>query len=144
MRVGIVGLAILGALAACDASTASLSNEYALIQHQTQWEHRDFHSYTYDYLNSEPIGAANAHVTVVADAVTGVIEVTTGLPPDRPLAIPTIDSLFVYAQFLLSQKNTTVHLEFDSQLGYPTHVSAFDRNPGGGYNATVSNLQPTR
>ena len=139
----MVGFGILGFLAACDSTTGSLSNEYALVLHRAQWEHRGFHSYTYDYRNSEPLGAADAHVTVVADVVTGVIDVSTGQPPDRSVSVPTIDSLFVDAQAFLSQTNTTVRLEFDSQLGYPTHVSAFNRNPGGGYNATVSNLRPT-
>ncbi|MEP7085982.1 MAG: DUF6174 domain-containing protein [Gemmatimonadota bacterium] len=145
MRSFVVGLAVLGSLAACDATSAT-SNAVALelLQHQTQWANRSFHSYTYDYHNSAPLGNANVHVTVTADTVSSVIDADTGLPPEVTLVIPTIDGLFLYAHSFLSEKGATVNLEFDSVLGYPTHLSAFNNNPGGGYDATVSNLHPTQ
>ncbi|MEO7039888.1 MAG: DUF6174 domain-containing protein [Gemmatimonadaceae bacterium] len=144
MRSFVVGLAVLGSLAACDSTTAnSNSSQLQLAQHQAQWEHRSFHSYTYDYLNRALLGNANVHVTVTADTVSSVINVDTGVPPEIPVSVPTIDGLFLYAHTVLGEKGATVILEFDSQLGYPTRVSAFSNNPGGGYDATVSNLQPT-
>ncbi len=144
MRSFVVGLAVLGSLAACDSTTAnSNTGQLQLAQHQAQWEHRSFHSYTYDYHNSEPIGNANVHVTVTADTVSSALDVVTGMPPQNGVIVPTIDGLFLYAHTILGEKGATVTLDFDSQLGYPTHVSAFDNNPGGGYDATVSNLHPT-
>lgn len=142
MRSFVVGLAVLGSLAACDSSTATNANPLTLAQRQAQWEHRSFHSYTYDYVNAAPIGNANVHVTVTADAVTSVIDATTGAPPLFDLHIPTVDGLFSIAQSVIGQKHTTVTLEFDSHFGYPTQVSAFSNNPGGGYDAHASNLQP--
>ncbi|MDQ2930175.1 MAG: DUF6174 domain-containing protein [Gemmatimonadota bacterium] len=143
MRSFVVGLALLGFLAACDSTTTnSNSGQLQLAQHQAQWEHRSFHSYTYDYHNSAAIGNANVHVTVTADTVSSLIDVSTGMPPEIPVNVPTIDGLFLYAHSLLGEKGATVTLEFDSQLGYPTRVSAFDNNPGGGYDARVSNLHP--
>lgn len=144
MRSFVVGLAVLGSLAACDSTTAnSNASQLQLAQHQAQWEHRSFHSYTYDYHNSAPLGNANVHVTVTADTVSSVLDVVTGMSPQNGLIVPTIDGLFARAHAILGEKGATVTLEFDPQLGYPTRVSAFNNNPGGGYDATVSNLHPT-
>lgn len=142
MRSFVVGLAVLGSLAACDSTTASNANPLVLAERQAQWNHRSFHSYSFDYVNAEPIGQANVHVIVTADAVTSVIDATTGLPPQLNLNVPTIDGIFDIARGVIDQKHSTVTLEFNSEFGYPSHVSAFDNNPGGGYNARVSNLQP--
>lgn len=142
MRSFVVGLAILGSLVACDSTTASNANPLTLAQREAQWEHRSFHSYTFDYVNNAPLGHANVHVVVTADAVTSVIDATTGEAPEFDVTIPTIDGLFAIARSVVGEKNATVQLEFDSHFGYPTQISAFNNNPGGGYDAHASNLQP--
>lgn len=144
MRSFVVGLVVLGTLVACDSTTASNANLVTLAQRQAQWEHRAFHSYTFDYANTAPLGRANLHITVKADVVTSVIDATTGMAPEFPEFEPTIDSMFAIAHSVVGAKHATIELEFDSQFGYPTHVSAIDDNPGGGYDAHMSNLQPTR
>jgi hypothetical protein len=144
MRSFVVGLAILGSLAACDSTTASGSTSLlALEQHQAQWEHRSFHSYSFDYQRSG-IGFANAHVIVTNDVVTSVDD---SVPRGIPVLLsdyPTIDSLFTTTRSFFGVGHVSVNVDYDAQLGYPKEVSAFSvpANPGGGYQVSVSNLQP--
>jgi hypothetical protein len=146
MRPFVVCLAVLASLTACDgsSSTSATGIGLELSIHKAQWAKRGFHDYAYDYANAGPIGAANVHVTVRADTVESLIDATTGMAPAFPLSVPTIDALFGIADAALGAKHTTVKLEFDSQFGYPTLVSAVDDNPGGPFVARVSNLQPTQ
>jgi len=141
MRSFVVGMALLGSLAACDSTTANSNTSLtALARHQAQWDHRSFHSYSFDYQRAG-IGTANVHVVVTADVVTSVIDATTGQPPIVAVDAPTIDSLFATARTFYDD-DVTLELEFDSQFGYPTRVFATGNNPGGGYEVQVSNLQP--
>lgn len=146
MRPFLVCLAVLASLAACDgsSSTSATGIGLELSIHEAQWSKRSFHDYTYDYVNAGPLGRANVHVTVRADTVASLIDATTGMAPEFPLSVPTIDALFGIAGAALSAKHTTVYLDFDSHFGYPTLVSAVDDNPGGPFVARVSNLQPTQ
>ena len=143
MRSFVVGLALLGTLAACDSATANNSSTLSLSEHQAQWENRSFHSYSFDYLRAG-IGSANVHVVVTNDAVTSVSDASTGVAPVVSLDIPPIDALFATAHTLTGQKHVELDFQFDSQLGYPTLLSAFavPANPGGGYEVRVSNLHP--
>jgi len=143
MRSFVVCLAACVALSACDG-TAATSNVSVLdlSRHQAQWSRQGIHSYTYDYLNAGPLDRANVHVTVQADTVVSLIDATTGMAPEFAVSVPTIDGLFAFAHTVLGEKGETVNLEFDSQLGYPTLVSASNNNPGGPFVAHVSNLHP--
>jgi hypothetical protein len=142
MRSFVVCLLASVALAACESTTANNASLTALEKSQAEWQHRSFHSYSFDYLRFG-VGAADAHVVVTNDVVTSVIDASTGQPPQDAAAIPTIDALFTTAHTLAEQSHTHVDFEFDSQLGYPTHVTAYTlpANPGGGYQVIVSNLQ---
>jgi len=145
MRSFVVWLAACVALSACDGSTSTGSSNVSLVdlaQHEAQWSRQAIHSYTYDYLNAGPLGAANVHVTVQADTIASLIDATTGMAPEFAVSVPTIDGLFTIAHSVLGQQGMTVQLEFDSQFGYPTLVSASDNNPGGPFVAHVSNLHP--
>ena len=147
MRTFVVCLAVMGSLTACDGSSSTSAvhgNRLPLSMHEAQWAKRGFHDYAFDYTNAGPIGAANVHVTVRADTVASLIDATTGMAPAFPVFAPTIDALFGVADAALSAKHTTVNLEFDSQFGYPTLVSAANSNPGGPFVARVANLQPTQ
>jgi len=137
----------MGSLTACDGSSSTGAfhgNRLELSMHEAQWAKRGFHDYTFDYTNEGPLFEANVHVTVRADTVASLIDATTGMAPQFPVFVPTIDALFGIADAALSAKNTTVNFEFDSQFGNPTLVSAWDNNPGGPFVATVANLQPTQ
>jgi Family of unknown function (DUF6174) len=147
MRSFVVCLAACVALSACDGSTSTGStnvNLLELAQHEALWSQQGFHSYTYDYLNAGPLGAANVHVTVQADTIASLIDATTGMAPEFAVSVPTIDGLFTIVHGVLGEKNMSVHLEFDTAFGYPTLVSASDNNPGGPFVAHVSNLHPVQ
>jgi Family of unknown function (DUF6174) len=147
MRAFVVCLVACAVLSACDGSSSTGSSNVSLMdlaQREAQWSQRGFHSYTYDYLNAGPLGAANVHVTVQADTVASLIDATTGMAPEFAVSVPTIDGLFTIAHSVLGQKGMTVQLEFDSQFGYPTLVSASNDNPGGPFVAHVSNLHPVQ
>jgi hypothetical protein len=142
MRSFVVGLAMLGAFTACSSATDSNTSDLVLNGYQAKWDSNELHSYTYDYNSLGALRGINAHVTVVNDSVTSVIDASTGLPPDFPETVPTIDQLFADAHSILSEHFASVHFDFDKKLGYPTLVSASNNTPGGPYIARVSNLQP--
>ena len=146
MRSLVVCLAACVALSACDGSTSTGSNVnlLELAQREAQWSQEGIHSYNYDYLNAGPLGAANVHVTVQADTIASLIDATTGMAPEFTVSVPTVDGLFSIAHSVLGQKGMRVQLEFDSHLGYPTLVSASDKNPGGPFVAHVANLHPAQ
>jgi hypothetical protein len=144
MRSFVVCLLASVAMAACDSTTANSASLTSLEQSQAVWQHRSFHSYSFDYIRFG-VGSADAHVVVTNDVVTNVIDAATSAPLAAADA-PTIDALFATAHSYAEQKHTRVDFEFDSQLGYPTHLIAYALpvNPGGGYQVSVSNLQPTQ
>ena len=48
MRTFVVCLAVVASLVACSEPTGNGSaTELSLVQHEIQWSHRDFHSYSF-------------------------------------------------------------------------------------------------
>ena len=143
MRAPIVCLLIGVALVACDTTRpVSDADRAALQAHETQWGQRDFHSYEFDYSESQLNTNYNVHITVVNDTVSNVIDKNTGQPPAVPRTWPTIDALFNEADFAVQESGISVSLEYDDQYGYLTLFSITDNNPGGSFLARASNLQP--
>jgi hypothetical protein len=143
MRSIVVCLAMAASLAACDSTRpVSDSDREALQAHEMQWEQRDFHSYEFDYSESQLNTNFNVHITVVNDTVATVIDMNTGQPPAVPKSWPTIDALFNEANFAVNQDDISVSIEYNEQFGYPTLLSLTDNSPGGGFLARASNLQP--
>jgi len=143
MRSIVVCLAVAASLAACDTTRpVSDADRAALEAHETQWGERDFHSYEFDYSESQLSTNYNVHITVTNDTVSNVIDKNTGQPPAVPRSWPTIDALFNQADFAVQEGDISVSLEYDEQYGYPTLISFTDSSPGGGFLARISNLQP--
>lgn len=144
MRAVIVSLLAVVSLAACDTTRpVSAADRAALQAHETQWGQRDFHSYEFDYSESQRSTNYNVHITVVDDTVSEVIDTRTGQPPVVPRSWPTIDALFNEADYAVSRNGVSVSLEYDDQYGYPTLFSVTDNSPGGSFLARISNLTPT-
>lgn len=144
MRSFIVCCAAMLSLVACESSTGlSLTEQHALAQHQTQWDHRTFHSYTFVYAEQSLGFRPTVRITVHNDAVVSAIDISTGEPADAAYVWPTIDGLFAIARADMNASGVAVSIHYDPQLGYPTDLSAESHpaNPGGGFFATVSNLQ---
>jgi hypothetical protein len=143
MRSIVACLAVAASLAACDTTRpVSDADRAALQAHEMQWGQRDFHSYEFDYSESQLSTNFNVHITVVNDTVTNVIDKNTGQPPTVPRTWPTIDALFNEADFAVRESDISVSLEYNDQYGYPTLFSITGNNPGGNFLARVSNLQP--
>jgi hypothetical protein len=144
MRAVMFCLLAIVSLGGCDTSRPVSDADRAELQaHETQWGQRDFHSYEFDYSESQLSTNYNVHITVVNDTVADVIDTHTGQPPAVPRTWPTIDALFNEADFAVNESGITVSLEYDDQYGYPTLFSITDNNPGGSFLARVSNLTPT-
>jgi hypothetical protein len=144
MRAVIVCLLTMVSLAACDTTRpVSDADRAALQAHEEQWGQRDFHSYEFDYAESQLSTNYNVHITVVNDTVATVIDTQTGQPPAVPRTWPTIDALFNEANFAVDEDDISVSLEYNDQYGYPTLFSITGNNPGGSFLARVSNLTPT-
>jgi hypothetical protein len=134
-------LATTVAAAACDTTRAvTATDRAALQQHEAQWAQRSFHSYVFDYSETQVSTNFNVQITVVDDTVSDVVDLNTGQPPTTPRTWPTIDALFNEADFAVRQGG--VSLEYDDQFGYVTLFSIQDNNPGGQFLARVSNLEP--
>lgn len=143
MRAIVVGMFIAATLAACDTTRSlSDSDRQALQQHEAQWHARSFHSYSFDYSQSSVGRTLNVHIDVQDDTVSNVVDIDTGQPPADPITWPTIDALFHEADVAVQQDNFTVSLAYDDQYGYLTLLSITSNNPGGGFVARASNLQP--
>jgi hypothetical protein len=143
MRSIVVCLALAATLAGCDSTRAiSDTDRAALEQHRMQWEQRDFHSYEFDYSESQLSTNYNVHITVDNDSIADVVDIQTGQPPAVPRSWPTIDALFNEAEFAVQQNNISVSLEYNDQFGYMTLFSISSNNPGGSFLARISNLHP--
>jgi hypothetical protein len=134
-------LAATVVVVACDTTRAvTATDRAALQQHEQQWAQRSFHSYIFDYSETQLSTNYNVQITVVNDTVASVIDLNTGQPPTAPRTWPTIDALFNEADFAVLQGG--VSLEYDDQYGYITLFSIQNNNPGGQFLVRVSNLQP--
>jgi len=143
MRASLVSLVVAAAVlaAACATTrTVTAADRAALQQHEAQWAGRSFHSYVFDYSETQLNTNYNVRITVVADTVASVIDLQTGQPPTVPRTWPTIDALFNEADFAVLQGGVT--LEYNDQYGYLTLFSIQNNNPGGQFLVRVSNLQP--
>jgi hypothetical protein len=143
MRSLLVSLLLAATVvaAACDTTRAvTATDRAALQQHEQQWAQRSFHSYIFDYSETQLSTNYNVQITVVNDTVASVIDLNTGQPPTAPRTWPTIDALFNEADFAVLQGG--VSLEYDDQYGYITLFSIQNNNPGGQFLVRVSNLQP--
>jgi Family of unknown function (DUF6174) len=141
MRSTVVCLIVAASLLACDTTQpVTAADRAALQQHEDQWGQRTFHSYVFDYSETQASTNFNVRITVQNDTVAAVIDLQTGRPPTVPRTWPTIDALFNEADFAVLQGG--VSLEYNDQYGYITLFSIQSNNPGGQFLARVSNLQP--
>lgn len=141
MRTFVVCFALFAAAIACsDTTSGSFGDLTALQQHETQWNHRDFHSYTFNLRERHFGDTFYLRVTVLADTIASFIDDSAGVTSFGTIDPPTVDELFATARADLLSKGLDVQLEYDSQLGYPTRVYAYNRGPAGPFEATVSNL----
>jgi hypothetical protein len=143
MRSYLVSLVVAATVvaAACDTTRpVTATDRAALQQHEALWAQRSFHSYVFDYSETQLSTSYNVQITVANDTVAGVIDLNTGHPPTIPRTWPTIDALFNEADFAVLQGGVT--LEYNDQLGYLTLFSIQSNNPGGQFLVRVSNLQP--
>lgn len=145
MKTFVVSFALAAAVLSCsDATSGSFGDLVALQQHEIQWHHRDFHSYTFNLRQKHFGDTFYLRVTVLADTVASFIDDSAGVTSLGTIAPPTVDELFAIARTDLDAKGLDVHVEYDSQLGYPTLVYAYNHGPAGAFEATVSNLQPVQ
>ncbi len=145
MRTFVVRFALAAAVLACsDATSGSFGDLTALHQHEAQWNHRDFHSYTFNLREQHFGDVFYLRVTVLADTVASFINDSAGVTSIGTIAPPTVDELFAIARSDLDSKGLDVRVEYDSQLGYPTLVYAYNHGPAGAFEATVSNLHPVQ
>ena len=143
MRTFLVCFALAaGAIGCSDGTSGSFFDVTALQQHETQWNHRDFHSYTFNLREQHFGDMYYLRVTVLADTVASFIDDSAGVTSFGTIDPPTIDELFATALSDLRAKGLEVQVEYDSQLGYPTRVYAYNYGPAGAFEATVSNLRP--
>jgi Family of unknown function (DUF6174) len=143
MRSLLVSLAVAATVVAvaCDTTRAVTAADLAALQeHEAQWAQRTFHSYVFDYSETQLSTNFNVRITVQNDTVASVIDLNTGNPPATPRTWPTMDALFNEADFAVRQGG--VSLEYNDQYGYLTLFSIQNNNIGGEFLVRVSNLQP--
>ena len=140
-RLASLTLAATVVIAACDTTRpVTATDRAALQQHEQQWAQRSFHSYVFDYSETQISTNYDVQITVVNDTVASVIDLNTGQPPTTPRTWPTMDALFNEADYAVLQGG--VSLEYDDQYGYLTLFSIQNNNAGGTFLVRVSNLQP--
>ncbi len=140
LLVSLIAAATLAAVACDTTRPVTAADRAALQQHEDQWAQRSFHSYVFDYSETEINTNYNVRITVLSDTVASVIDLQTGEPPVFPRTWPTIDELFNEADYAVLDGG--VSLEYNDQYGYLTFFSIQNNNPAGQFLARVSNLQP--
>jgi hypothetical protein len=126
---------------ACDTTRPVTATERAaLTQHEDQWAQRSFHSYVFDYSETQLSTNYDVRITVQNDTVVDVVDLQTGHPPTVPRTWPTMDELFNEANFAVTQGGVT--FEYNDQFGYLTLFDVRSNYPGGEFLVRVSNLQP--
>ena len=141
MRAFLVGVAVVGALAACSSSTdVSAAAKASLDRHQALWGQRAFNSYMFDLDLQDVSFASSVRITVNGTIVASVIDKGTGQPPTVDYQYPTVDDLFAKAQAAFGQKNSTLQMDFNEQYGYPTVLVISSLTAAGPYSAHLSNF----
>jgi hypothetical protein len=143
MRSLFVSLVVATTVAAVACNTTrpvTATDRAALQSHEALWAQRSFHSYVFDYSETQLSTNFNVRITVQHDTVASVIDLNTGNPPATPRTWPTMDALFNEADFAVQQGG--VSLEYNDQYGYLTLFSIQNNNIGGEFLVRVSNLQP--
>jgi hypothetical protein len=95
LLVALIAAATLTAVACDTTRPVTAADRAALQQHEDQWAQRSFHSYVFDYSETEISTSYNVRITVQNDTVASVIDLQTGEPPLVPRTWPTIDDLFI-------------------------------------------------
>ena len=114
MRSILVSLVVAAtvAAAACDSTRpVDAADRAALTEHEAQWAGRSFHSYVFDYSETQISTNYNVRITVENDTVATVIDLNTGQPPTTPRTWPTMDALFNEADFAVLQGGVTPRVQ---------------------------------
>jgi hypothetical protein len=125
----VSGLVVLAAsLTACE-SPLSLGELRALADAEARWASRGFQDYTFEIRRScfcEPLITQWARVEVVGGQLTRVVLLEPGeeVPPAQRGRFLTVEQVFTSIRAAnQSELLDDVIVEFDQQLGFPTHVS---------------------
>ncbi len=144
MRSMVLGVAAALCVIACEGTRAvTAADKATLAEHEAQWGQRSFHSYSFDYSETQLSTSYNVRITVANDTVSSVIDTTTGHPPPVPRSWPTMDDLFGEATFFANNGAYSVSFDYDESYGNLSLISAQPSNAGGGFLARVANLHPT-
>ena len=111
----------------CGCGTTGPESQARELQLQRErWSARGVHSYTFEFTQFGAWFPPNpVRIEVRDDAVASVTRISTGEVLDAAAAarLPTVDSLFNFAQRYLQDGQWVVQLEFDPLLAYPTKIS---------------------
>jgi uncharacterized protein DUF6174 len=116
--VRLAPVVLLALVTGCSDTTAPVS----LRVNRVRWERQNLHDYAYvgeRFCFCAPEGKVS--VTVISDRVASVRVIATGVQ----LATDswyTVDQLFDLAQRSFEEKDRTVSVEYDPELGYPTLI----------------------
>ena len=119
---------LAASLTACD-SPLSLGELRALTDAEARWAGRGFQDYAFEIRRScfcEPLITQWARVEVVGGQLTRVVLLETGaeVPPAQRGRFPTVEQVFTSIRAASQDELLDdVIVEFDHQLGFPTHVS---------------------
>jgi hypothetical protein len=123
-----IHLAFALALAACTGSGSSTPEETELEAAQSKFQTNMADSYTFHVRRSCECTAETAsemRVTVVDGAITGAIYVEneTAVSSQTLEHVMTIDETFEEIQSAIDEGVHVLHVEYDTELGYPTSIS---------------------
>jgi hypothetical protein len=126
-------LAIPFALAGCDILNPKFPDAHKILRdevnrRQLSWKFQAIHHYDYDYQRACLCGSTITQpVTIeVRDDVIQRVENAQGaeILPEQGVSWPTVDSLFVWAEAMLANREAVVEIEFDPNTNHPVRLSA--------------------
>jgi hypothetical protein len=128
----LLSLAIPFALAGCDLLNPKIPDQHKILLDEVNrreflWKSAAIHHYDFDYQRSCFCGPTITQmVTIeVRDDVIQRVEDAQGaeILPEQGVSWPTVDSLFVWAEALLANRETVVEIEFDAVTNYPARIA---------------------
>jgi hypothetical protein len=136
--ISLIGVTTVAA--ACSSPTSPRDQiARGLAQRETQWRAAAIHAYAFDYDDSATVNKTPVRIEVQGDTVARVVARESGA--DMSLAgWPTIDSLFVRAHDVVGNSQYQVLISYDTQLGFPTRITANSSVPDSWFSLRVSNF----
>lgn len=129
----LLALAIAFALTACDILNPKIPDQHKILLDEVNrreflWKSAAIHHYDFDYQRSCFCGPTITQMVTIEvrdDVIQRVLDAQGAeVLPEQGVSWPTVDSLFVWAEAMVANREAIVEIEFDGNSNHPVRLSA--------------------